>query len=359
MKFPAETFARLRPFYEGAPVVVTGGAGFIGGHLVDALLSLGATIAVIDDLSNSTHEHLSELMDLEPERLQFVRGSILDDEALSQAMTLSGGGAKAGPPGGRKAPAAVFHLAAIGSVPRSLAEPQRTWSVNSTGTVRVLEAARAAGARRVVFSASSSAYGDEGGLTPGPAKLETQAPRALSPYAASKIAGEVAMTAWARSYGLSTVSLRYFNVFGPRQPADSAYAAVVPVFSRALLAGEAPVIFGDGQQTRDFTSVANAVLATLLAGASDKALAGEVLNVGTGRRVSLIELAGMMAAIIGKEGGERPPLPVFQPARAGDVRHSLADLTRIKDLLGYAPIATLEQGLEETIAWCRHGAAAR
>lgn len=341
MRFPADRVEQLRRHYEGRTVCVTGGAGFIGGHLMDALLSVGASIAVIDDLSSSTLDHIAGLMELEPERVRFVHGSILDDDAVADAVE----GART-----------VFHLAAIGSVPRSVAEPQRSWSVNATGTVRVLEAARKAwtaqrtGGERVVFAASSSAYGDD----PAMPKVETQLPRPLSPYAASKLAGEHLMASWAQSYGLSTVSLRYFNVFGPRQPADSAYAAVIPSFARKLLAGEAPVIYGDGRQSRDFTGVANAVLATMLAGAAERPLRGEVANVGVGRRTTLLELAALMAERCGA-----PHLkPELRPARAGDVPHSLADISRAAELFGYAPIATLEDGLDETVAWYRREMAA-
>ncbi len=343
MKIPAEVFGRLRAHYAGRAVCVTGGAGFIGGHLADALLSLGATIAVIDDLSNSTLQHLGELIELEPERVRFVHGSVLDDDAVADAVEDA---------------RIVFHLAALGSVPRSIAEPQRTWSVNSTGTVRVLEAARKARAARVVFAASSSAYGDDPSLP----KVETQLPRPMSPYAASKLAGEHLMATWSRCYTLSTVGLRYFTVFGPRQPADSAYAAVIAAFARRMLSGEPPVIYGDGQQSRDFTGVANAVLATLLAGACEKPLAGEVINVGTGRRTTLLELADMMAGIIQKEssaaGLPQAYQPVFEPARPGDVKHSLADLRRAAEILGYAPILSLDEALEETIAWYRQSLAA-
>ncbi len=342
MKIPAEVFGRLRAHYSGRRVCVTGGAGFIGGHLVDALLSLGAAIAVIDDLSNSNLQHLGELIELEPERVRFIHGSILDDDAVADAVEDA---------------RVVFHLAALGSVPRSVAEPQRTWSVNATGTVRVLEAARKAKAARVVFAASSSAYGDDPALP----KVETQLPRPVSPYAASKLAGEHLLATWARSYGLSTVSLRYFNIFGPRQSADSAYAAVIAAFARRLLSGEPPVIYGDGQQSRDFTSVANAVLATLQAGACEKPLAGEVINIGTGRRTTLVQLAEMMAGIFQKDsstpGLPQPLQPVFEPARAGDVRHSLADIRRAGEILGYAPILTLDESLEETIAWYRQSVA--
>ncbi|HYE61657.1 MAG TPA: NAD-dependent epimerase/dehydratase family protein [Phycisphaerales bacterium] len=334
MKLPADKVARLRSVYSGQTVCVTGGTGFIGGHLVDALVSLGATVSVIDDLSNSTLEHLSGLIELEPERVRFTHASILDDDALADAAQ----GAQI-----------ILHLAALGSVPRSMLEPQRYWSVNATGTLRVLEAARKVSARRVVFAASSSAYGDQPTLP----KVETQPLNPLSPYAASKIAGEQLLSVWARCYGLSTVSLRYFNVFGPRQPADSAYAAVVAAFAKALIAGEPPTIYGDGAQTRDFTYVSNAVLATLLAGASQAPLSGQVLNVGTARRISIAELATIMA----QQTGQPHLQPAHKPERAGDVKHSLADISAARQLIGYEPVATLEEGLAETVEWYRRSLA--
>lgn len=328
MKLPAERVGQLRDFYQGRPVCVTGGAGFIGGHLVDALLSLGATISVIDDLSNSSLDNLAPLMELEPERVRFTLASILDDEALASAM---------------RSCATVFHLAALGSVPLSIERPQRTWSVNTTGTLRVLQAARSAPAQRVVFAASSSAYGEQPELP----KVETQTPQTLSPYAASKLAGEHLLATWAHCYGLSTVSLRYFNIFGPRQSADSAYAAVIAAFAKALSGGQSPVIFGDGAQSRDFTFVGNAVLATLLAGASPRPFKGEVMNVGTGRQISVTDLALMMASRF----GQAQLRPSYQPARPGDIKHSLADITRARQLLGYEPFASLEVGLDETVGW--------
>jgi nucleoside-diphosphate-sugar epimerase len=336
MKFPAEIVERLRPFFHERPVCVTGGAGFIGGHVVDALVSLGSTIRVLDDLSNSTLAHLAPLIELEPDRIRFVHGSVLDDEALEEACEGAG---------------TIIHLAALGSVPRSIQEPQRTWSVNSTGTVRVLEAARSqwgatppAGAR-IVFAASSSAYGND----PAIPKVETLPSRPLSPYAASKLAGEHAMSAWSASYGISTACLRYFNIFGPRQSADSAYAAVIAAFIRRLLSGEEATIYGDGSQTRDFTPVANAVYATLLAASVPTPLRGEAINVGLGRRTSLLELLSML----GPRCGVDHPRASHEPARTGDVPHSLADLSRARDLLGYRPIATLEDGLDETVAWSK------
>jgi nucleoside-diphosphate-sugar epimerase len=345
MRLPGDKVARLRAFYGGRRVGVTGGAGFIGGHLVDALLSLGAVITVIDDLSNSTTAHLSELIELEPDRVRFVHGSILDDVALAEAM------------GTRGAPGpvqTVFHLGALGSVPRSMELPARTWEVNATGTLRILEGARAAGGARVVLAASSSAYGDDPSLP----KVESMAPRPMSPYAASKLAAETLCGSWSRSYGLATVCLRYFNVFGPRQPADSAYAAVVAAFARRILAGEAPVVFGDGSASRDFTYVANAVLATLLAGAVERPPAGDVLNIGTGRRTTVVELAELMQGVIAREGGTATPARIqHAPARAGDVPHSVADIARARQVLGYEVVASLEEGLGETVAWYRQALA--
>lgn len=371
LKLPAELIARLRPTYEGAHVVVTGGAGFIGSHLLDALMALGASASVIDDLSNSTADHVGSLIDMDPTRVRLILGSVLDDDAVADAFGIEPPPVPK-PPSARRPslrlttdadadtngsahhahgprPSIVFHLAAMGSVARSVTEPQRTWSVNSTGTIRVLEAARRAGAKRVVFSASSSAYGDSEQLP----RVETQLPSPVSPYAASKLAGEQAMIAWAKSYPLSTVSLRYFNVFGPRQSADSAYAAVVAAFSKAVLAGEAPVIFGDGRQTRDFTFVANVVLANLLAGAAEADLRGEVINIGTGRRTDLNELARLMAKLANESNPSElpPPNPRHEPARVGDVRHSQADIAKARRLLGYEPWLGLEDGLRQTLAW--------
>lgn len=345
LRFPAEVVARVRPFYEGRSVCVTGGAGFIGGHLVDALLALGASVTVLDDLSNSSLSHLSGLMELDSERVQFVHGSILDDAALREAISLHGGART------------IFHLAALGSVPRSVRYPERTFEVNAVGTLRVLEAARAARVQRMVYASSSSVYGD-GALQP---KHEGMLPSPASPYGAAKLAGEHLCATWARTYGLSTVSLRYFNVFGPRQRHDSAYAAVVPVFVRRLLAGERPVIFGDGMQTRDFTFVGNTVLGTLLAGAAERALAGEAFNIATASRTSLLELTERLSAIVhdpGSGGSHTGPLKPevkaeFKPARPGEVLHSQADIGRAEEALGYLPVVDLESGLTQTVRYYR------
>lgn len=330
MKLPADKFARLRAFYHGRRVLVTGGAGFIGGHLCDALVSLGALTTVIDDLSNSTLEHLAGLIEMEPEKVRFVHGSILDDEAVADATDDV---------------RTIFHLAALGSVPRSIDYPQRTWSVNATGTLRILEAAKIHGVERVILTSSSSVYGDDPRLP----RVETHMPRPMSPYAASKLAGESLTAVWSKCYGISTASLRFFNVFGPRQNANSAYAAVIATFARRLLAGEAPVIYGDGQQTRDFTYVDDAVLGLLLAGASKNALAGEAVNIGAGRATSVAQLAALMIERA-EIGGIRP---TFEAARKGDVAHSLADWSAARDLLGFEPTTSLEAGLDETLKWYR------
>lgn len=370
LKLPGEFVQKLRPVFDGKRVCVTGGCGFIGGHLVDALFGLGAHVTIIDDLSNSTAQHAADLVDLDPERVRFIHGSILDDAALDEAMhvtssppTLSLSGEGRGsdasstphPPHSSAAGVQyVFHLAAMSSVPRSIAEPERSLEVNAIGTMRVAQAAKNAGAKRLVYSASSSAYGDIAHPAAGPAgakqpKVETMASAPLSPYAVGKLAGEHIMQAWSASYGLSTVSLRYFNIFGPRQPADSPYAAVIAIFAKKLLAGEAPTIFGDGSQSRDFTYVSNAVVANLLAAASPRALMGEVVNIGSGRAIDLNELYRIMAKHCGVPHLEA----VRQPARVGDVKHSLADISAASELIGYRCITPLEAGLEDTLAWYR------
>lgn len=328
MRLPAPIVQRMRPFFDGRRVCVTGGCGFIGGHLVDALLSLGATIAVLDDLSSSNAEHIADLIDLEPARVRFIRGSILDDRALAEAV---------------EGVSSVFHLGAIGSVPRSIDDPQRSWAVNATGTVRVLDASRRAGVERVVNSSSSSVYGD----APELPKRESMVPHPVSPYAASKLAGEAACRAWASSFGLTTVSLRYFNVFGPRQAADSAYAAVVPAFAARLLAGRAPIIHGDGSQTRDLTPVANAVYANLLAASREGVTPGVAVNIGLGQRVTVRDLARLMAERLDAGSIE----PQFTERRAGDVADSLASLDLAGAELGYEPIVSFADGLAEAAEW--------
>lgn len=311
-------------------MLVTGGAGFIGSHLVDALLERGATVTVLDDLSAGRESNLDDARrKLKTAgaggHLRFIEGSVLDERALGEAMT----GADI-----------VFHEAAIASVPRSVREPVRYLHTNTMGTLAVLEAAKAAGARRVVYAASSSAYGDQPGLP----RREAMPADVRSPYAAAKISGEYLAQAMASTSDLETVSLRYFNIFGPRQRADSAYAAVIPLFCRWLTEGETPTIYGDGTQTRDFTYVANAVHANLLAGLAEGPMRGQVVNVATGRRSSVLELLEAVARELGVEVRYQ-----LLPERAGEVRDSLADISAARKLLGYEPVVPFEEGLAKTV----------
>jgi nucleoside-diphosphate-sugar epimerase len=221
--------------------------------------------------------------------------------------------------------------------------PRAFYDANSTGTLNVLEAAREAGVKRVMFAASSSAYGD----SPTLPKIETMPVAPRSPYAATKVAGEAYLASWSASYGLDTASLRYFNIFGPRQSADNAYAAVIAAFAKALLPGKRPTIYGDGQQSRDFTFVDNAVHANLLAAASPKKIEGTVINVACGERVTVTQLAGLMAELLHK-----PELtPIYMEERAGDVKHSVAELSRAKEILNYTPIVNFRSGLAVTMEW--------
>ncbi len=314
--------------FKAVRVLVTGGAGFIGSHLSEALICLGAHVVVLDDLSGGDRGNLAPFAGLAGHRLEFVEGSILDETTVTRCVA-----------GCRF----VFHQAALGSVPRSVQEPRLYHSVNVGGTLNVLEAARQAGIQRVVFAASSSAYGD----TPTLPKVESMPPQPRSPYAAYKLAGEHLMRAWAYSYGLDTVALRYFNVFGPRQNANSAYAAVIAAFAKALRAGRPPVIYGDGEQSRDFTFVDNAVHANLLAARAKGPLWGQVVNVACGQRVTVNELARLMGQTMGQ-----PHLKaVYQTERPGDVKHSLADLSLAESVLGYRPIVDFAAGLEVTVKW--------
>jgi nucleoside-diphosphate-sugar epimerase len=302
-------------------VAVTGGAGFIGSHLVDALCTLGAEVVALDDLSNGRRANLAGA----GAAARFVEGSIASEAALDDVLA----GADV-----------AFHLAAKGSVPQSIEMPARYHEVNVGGTLAVLEACRRHGVRRVVYSASSSAYGDQ----PGQPKVEHMVPDPCSPYAYSKLACEYLMRTWARCYGVETVSLRYFNIFGPRQRHDSPYAAVVPIFAERIRAGEAPVVYGDGTQSRDFTHVANAVHANLLAGSRPGRLAGETVNIACGTSHSLLELLERMSALLG-----RPAAPEFRPARLGDVMHSCASIDAARTLLGYEVIVPFDEGLRTTL----------
>jgi UDP-glucose 4-epimerase len=315
-------------FFQGTRVLVTGGAGFIGSHLTEALIDLGAEVSVLDDLSGGSIDNFDTFKARAATQLNFVQGSILDVDLLAKLTA--------------NCPY-VFHQAALGSVPRSVEQPRLFHQVNTDGTLNVLEAARQAGVRRVMFAASSSAYGD----SPTLPKIESMPVLPKSPYAASKAAGEALLRAYANSYELDTAALRYFNIFGPRQNANSAYAAVIAAFAKSLFAGEAPLIFGDGEQSRDFTFVDNAVHANLLAARCPNPIGGEVLNVACAARITVNELATMMAAMM----GHADLAPRHEPERAGDVKHSLADLARVTATLGYQPIVSFEDGLKATVQW--------
>jgi nucleoside-diphosphate-sugar epimerase len=308
----------------GRPALVTGGAGFIGSHLVDRLVGDGWSVRVLDDFSSGREENLARCGD----RIDLLRGDLRDPELVARAV---------------RGVEVVFHQAAVASVPLSVAEPERTNHVNVTGTLGLLEAARRAGVRRLVFAASSSAYGDDPTLP----KLETMQADPVSPYALQKYVGEVYCRLYTRLYGFETVALRYFNVYGPRQDPQSEYAAVIPRFVVACLGAEPPRIYGDGEQTRDFAFVSDAVEANLLAADAPRA-SGTVMNVAGGKRVSLNQLLRDIVELTGAS-----VKPRHDPPRAGDVRDSLADLRRAGELLGYTPSVPLREGLQRTIDYFR------
>jgi UDP-glucose 4-epimerase len=302
-------------------VLVTGGAGFIGSHLVEALLEQGCRVRVADNLATGHRGNLAQVEG----RYEWLEGDLADFDVCRKAA---------------EGVEAVFHEAAIPSVPRSVREPLQSHASGPTATINLLEAAREAGARRFIFAASSAAYGETEELP----KHESIEPNPLSPYAAGKLAGELYVAVYARTMGLDGVSLRYFNVFGPRQDPSSPYSGVISLFARAIREGRRPVIYGDGLQTRDFTYVSNVVAANLAAYRVEGPLRGAVLNVGTGRRISLLDLVAAINAILGTNLE-----PEFQPARPGDVRDSQASLDRIRDVLGYRPQVDFEEGLRRTI----------
>ncbi len=303
------------------PVLVTGGAGFIGSHLTRELVRLGAAVLVLDNFSHGTRENLA---DIAP-RIGILEGDIRSPDDCALAL---------------RDRALVFHLAALGSVPASVDNPRLYNEVNITGTFNILHAAAQAGARRVVYSASSAAYGD----TPVLPKVETMSPAPKSPYAVTKLVGEYYCRVFAEVYGLSTACLRYFNVFGPRQNPNSQYAAVIPAFIAALLKGQPPRIYGDGGQTRDFCFVDNVVRANLLAATCEKPLAGEVVNIACGQSTSLNAMLARMQTLL-----KTTLAPQYLPPRAGDVRDSLADISAARNLIGYEPAVHFAEGLERTL----------
>jgi UDP-glucose 4-epimerase len=302
--------------------LVTGGAGFIGSHLVHRLVRDGYHVRVLDNFMSGREQNIAGIA----ADVELIRGDLRDLSVVARAT---------------QGVEVVFHQGALGSVPRSVRDPLTTHEVNVTGTLNVLLAARDAGVRRVVFASSSSIYGD----TPALPKREDMAPRPLSPYALSKLAAEQYINVFHHSYGLEGVSLRYFNIFGPRQDPNSEYAAVIPRFIRALLDGRRPVIFGDGLQSRDFTYVDNVVEANLLA-SSATGVAGRVFNIGCGGRYTLLDLLGKLKGIMGVEAE-----PVHETPRTGEVRESQASIDAARQGLGYAVSVGFEEGLQQTVEW--------
>ncbi len=306
--------------------LVTGGAGFIGSHLVEALLHAGHAVRVFDDFSTGLRQNLRHLNRF-GNALDVVEGSITDPAATAKALRDVG---------------VVYHLAALASVARSVENPAATHAACVTGTLNLLDAARKVGVRRVVYAASSSAYG---GTTQPGGQREDQLPAAKSPYAAAKLAGELYMQAFAATYGLETVRLRFFNIFGPRQRSDSPYSGVIALFAAVMARGDLPTVHGDGLQSRDFTYVTNAVQA-LRRAAEVPDVSGNVYNVGTGRSVTVRDLVAALNAVL-----ETDLEPTYAAPRAGDVKFSRADIHRTMTDLGYAPKVTFEDGLRQTVAW--------
>jgi UDP-glucose 4-epimerase len=301
--------------------LVTGGAGFIGSHLVEELVRRGQTVRVADDLSTGRRENI-------PSGLEFIEGDLSDPATASKAVS----GCEI-----------VLHQAAIPSVPRSVKDPLGSHRANVDATLAVLVAARDAGVRRVVFAGSSSIYGNAATLP----KREDMRPAPLTPYALQKLFSEEYCQMFTRFYGLETVTTRYFNVFGPRQQPGSPYSGVISLFTGALALGRAPVIYGDGRQTRDFTYVADVVTGVLLA-ATTPDVSGEIINLACGGRISLLELVRVLQTELGTNIA-----PTFEPGREGDVHDSQADIAKARRLLGYEPAVPFDEGIRRTVAWVR------
>ncbi len=308
--------------------VVTGGAGFIGSHLAERLLNDGNHVRIVDNLATGKREHVARLGG----DVEFHEVSITDLKALRPAF---------------EGVDTVFHQAALPSVPRSIDDPLTTHDYDLTGTLNVLIAARDAGVRRVVYAASSSAYGD----IEGEFKTEDMPPRPQSPYGVAKLGGEYYCQVFHHVYGLETVCLRYFNVFGPRQDPTSQYSAVIPLFITLMLDGQRPVVHGDGEQSRDFTYIDNVVHGNLLAAEAPKA-AGQVMNLATGARITLLDLVQKINAALGTD-----LQAIHGEARMGDIKHSRASIDRAGALLGYEPIVDFDAGLARTIEWYQNGTA--
>jgi UDP-N-acetylglucosamine 4-epimerase len=317
--------------------LVTGSAGFIGSHLVEHLLRRGQRVVSLDNFATGHRANLEEVeRAVGPQawrQHRFIEGSIVDPAACREAC---------------HGVDIVLHQAALGSVPRSIADPVPTHQTNVTGFVNMLVAARDARAQRFVYASSSSIYGDDATLP----KVESVTGEALSPYAASKQANELYAEVFARCYGMQTVGLRYFNVFGPRQDPEGAYAAVIPCWIRAILTGEPLVVNGDGETSRDFCYIANVVQANLLAALTDEPRAlNQAYNIAVGENTSLNRLLEILRLLLAAQG--QPPQfhPIYRPVRAGDVRHSLADVSLARERLAYAPTHTLASGLKEALPW--------
>ena len=307
-----------------ARYLVTGGAGFIGCNLVRYILAKGHDVVVVDNFATGKRENIADIV----KKITFIEGDIRDRAVMDQAV---------------KGCAAIFHQAALGSVPRSVEDPATSHDVNVNGTIVVLEAARAAGVRRLVFAASSSAYGN---IAQSP-KIETMVPEPISPYAASKVACEAYLQAYAAAYGMETVCLRYFNVFGPHQDPAGAYAAVIPAFVSRILHGRRPDVFGDGEQSRDFCYIDNVCKANWLAAHAPKAVCtGAAINIACNQAASLNQILDKLKQLLHSD-----ITPVYGPVRLGDVKDSLADIGRARKLLGYEPEVFFEQGLAKAIGW--------
>lgn len=302
--------------------LVTGGAGFIGSNLVERLVKNGHRVRILDNLATGRLGNLQSLL----QDIEFLQGDIVDLDMVRKAVADV---------------ELIFHKAALPSVPRSIKDPLGTNEANVNGTLNVLLAARDAGVRRVIYAASSSSYGN----IPELPKHEDMPASPLSPYAVSKYSGELYLKVFCQAYGLEGLSLRYFNIFGPRQVPSSQYAAVIPKFIHALLRGESPVIYGDGEQSRDFTFVDNAVEANILAATCPRA-DGQVVNIACGQSFTLNDLCRRLQVITGKSIAPR-----YESARPGDVRHSLADLSRAREILGYEPRVGFDEGLRRTVQW--------